>query len=44
MSGFFTNIFQSLSITHKIKRKIALEKIICLTISRMGYEFVIHVD
>ena len=44
MSGFFTNLFDKLAITHKIKRKIPLLKIICLTISRMGYEFVIHVD
>jgi len=43
-SGFFIDLFASLVVKLKIKRKIALSKILSLTISRLGYEFVIHVD
>ena len=42
--NFFSNFFASLRIDSIIKRKISLAKILCLTISRLGYEFVIHVD
>ena len=42
--SFFSSIFASLRINSMIKRKISIAKILCLTISRLGYEFVIHVE
>ena len=42
--SFFSSIFASLRIDSIIKRKISIAKILCLTISRLGYEFVIHVE
>lgn len=40
---FLTDMMATIIPTLKIRRKIAIKNVVAVTISRLGYEFVIHV-
>ena len=41
--GAFTNFFGSLFSKIKVKRQIKLDKLVAVTLSRFGHEFVLHI-